>query len=51
VLGAPPPVDLLLVGGRAVVDGAELRTGDVDEIAADIARQSRRLLDRVEAAA
>ena len=34
VLGAPRPVDLLLVGGRAVVEGAELRTADVDEIAA-----------------
>jgi cytosine/adenosine deaminase-related metal-dependent hydrolase len=49
VLGAPRPVDKLLVGGRAIVDGAELRTGDVDEIAVDIARQSRRLLERVEA--
>ena len=51
VLGAPQPVDLLLVGGRAIVEGAELRTADVDEVARDIARQSRRLLDRVEAAA
>ena len=33
VLGAPRPVDLLLVGGRAVVESAELRTADVDEIA------------------
>ena len=51
VLGAPRPVELLLVGGRAVVESGELRTADVDEIAADVARQSRRLLDRVEAAA
>jgi cytosine/adenosine deaminase-related metal-dependent hydrolase len=51
VLGAPRPVDALLVGGRAIVEGAELRTGDVDEIAAGIAGQSRRLLDRVGAAA
>ena len=47
VLGAPRPVDLLLVGGRPVVESAELRTGDVDEVARDIARQSRRLLERV----
>jgi cytosine/adenosine deaminase-related metal-dependent hydrolase len=51
VLGAPRPVDLLLVGGRAIVESAELRTADVDEVARDIARQSRRLLKRVEAAA
>jgi imidazolonepropionase-like amidohydrolase len=51
VLGPPRPVDLLLVGGRPVVESAELRTADVDEVARDIARQSRRLLQRVEAAA
>jgi len=51
VLGAPHPVDLLLVGGRAIVERAELRTADVDEVARDIALQSRRLLERVEAAA
>src|SRR3954465_1413429 len=51
VLGPPRPVDLLLVGGRPVVESAELRTADVDELARDIARQSRRLLDRVQAAA
>ena len=28
VLGAPPRVELLLVGGRVVVEGAELRTAD-----------------------
>jgi hypothetical protein len=33
------------------VESAELRTADVDELARDIARQSRRLLDRVQAAA
>jgi cytosine/adenosine deaminase-related metal-dependent hydrolase len=51
VLGPPRPVDLLLVGGRPIVESAELRTADVEEVARDIARQSRRLLDRVEAAA
>ncbi|HEX2104823.1 MAG TPA: 8-oxoguanine deaminase [Solirubrobacteraceae bacterium] len=49
VLGPPRPVDLLLVGGRVVVDGAELRTADVDEITTDIARASHRLADTVEA--
>jgi len=51
VLGAPRPVDLLLVGGRPIVESAELRTADVDEVARDIAAESRRLLQRVEAAA
>jgi 8-oxoguanine deaminase len=49
VLGPPRPVDLLLVGGRAVVDGGELCTADESEISHDIARASRRLADRVEA--
>jgi cytosine/adenosine deaminase-related metal-dependent hydrolase len=51
VLGAPQRVEVLLVGGRAVVDGGELRTADEAALAADLARQSRRLLERVEAAA
>jgi cytosine/adenosine deaminase-related metal-dependent hydrolase len=49
VLGPPRPVDLLLVGGRAVVDSGELRTADEAEISNDIARASRRLADKVEA--
>jgi cytosine/adenosine deaminase-related metal-dependent hydrolase len=49
VFGPPRPVDVLLVGGRAVVDGAELRTADEAEISDDIARASRRLADKVEA--
>jgi cytosine/adenosine deaminase-related metal-dependent hydrolase len=49
VLGPPRPVDLLLVGGRAVVDTAELRTAGEAEISHDIARASRRLADKVEA--
>jgi 8-oxoguanine deaminase len=49
VLGPPRPVDALLVGGRAVVDGAELRTADEAEISDDIAGASRRLADKVEA--
>jgi cytosine/adenosine deaminase-related metal-dependent hydrolase len=47
VLGPPRPVDLLLVGGRAVVEGAELRTADEVQVAAEIARESRRLAERV----
>jgi cytosine/adenosine deaminase-related metal-dependent hydrolase len=49
VLGPPRPVDTLLVGGRVVVDAAELRTASEDEITTDIARASRRLADTVEA--
>jgi imidazolonepropionase-like amidohydrolase len=49
VLGPPRPVELLLVGGRAVVHGAELRTADEHEIATEIARASRRLAGKVEA--
>jgi cytosine/adenosine deaminase-related metal-dependent hydrolase len=49
VLGRPQQVDTLLVGGRAIVEGGELRTADVDEVAADIARQSSRLQERVAA--
>jgi cytosine/adenosine deaminase-related metal-dependent hydrolase len=49
VLGPPRPVDTLLVGGRAVVDGAELRTASEQEITTDIARASRRLVGELEA--
>src|SRR3954454_9331802 len=48
-LGAPQPVDTLLVSGRVVVDSGELRTADEDEIGKDIARASRRLAGTVEA--
>jgi cytosine/adenosine deaminase-related metal-dependent hydrolase len=47
VLGAPRPVELLLVGGGAVVDGGELRTADEAGITRDIARASRRLAKEV----
>jgi cytosine/adenosine deaminase-related metal-dependent hydrolase len=47
VLGPPRPVELLLVGGGAVVDGGELRTADEAAIARDIARASRRLAQEV----
>jgi cytosine/adenosine deaminase-related metal-dependent hydrolase len=49
VLGPPRPVETLLVGGRVVVEGAELRTASEQEITTDIARASRRLADTVEA--
>jgi cytosine/adenosine deaminase-related metal-dependent hydrolase len=49
VLGRPQPVEMLLVGGRPVVDSGELRTADVDEVAAEIARESKRLQARVAA--
>jgi cytosine/adenosine deaminase-related metal-dependent hydrolase len=47
VLGVPRPVELLLVGGRTVVEGGELRTADEAEVARDIARAGRRLADAV----
>jgi cytosine/adenosine deaminase-related metal-dependent hydrolase len=43
VLGAPARVDTLLVGGRAVVAGGELRTADEDALARDLAAASRKL--------
>ncbi|HYI20332.1 MAG TPA: 8-oxoguanine deaminase [Solirubrobacteraceae bacterium] len=41
--GPTRPVHTLLVGGRAVVDGGELRTADPVILAADLARESARL--------
>ncbi len=46
VFGPAPRVELLLVGGREVVRGAELRTADEREIATEIAGVSRRLAER-----
>jgi 8-oxoguanine deaminase len=43
VLGAPRPVDRLLVGGRPIVEGGELRTADEEELARNLARVSRRI--------
>jgi cytosine/adenosine deaminase-related metal-dependent hydrolase len=48
VFGSAPRVELLLVGGRPVVQGAELRTGDEGEIAREIAGASRRLAEKAE---
>ncbi|WP_432958232.1 8-oxoguanine deaminase [Micromonospora haikouensis] len=46
VLGPPAPVALLLVGGRTVVEDAELRTADADALALAAAGAHRRLLER-----
>jgi cytosine/adenosine deaminase-related metal-dependent hydrolase len=43
VLGPRPPLELLLVGGRAVVETGHLLTADEIEIARELARASRRL--------
>ena len=43
VLGAPPRVEELLVGGRPVVRGGQLRTADEDALARDLAAASRAL--------
>jgi cytosine/adenosine deaminase-related metal-dependent hydrolase len=47
VLGAPRPVETLIVAGRPVVDRGELRTADEREISAELAAASRRLVQKV----
>jgi cytosine/adenosine deaminase-related metal-dependent hydrolase len=49
VLGSPPPLELLLVGGRPVVERGELVTSSPAAIATAARRASRRLLDLAEA--
>jgi cytosine/adenosine deaminase-related metal-dependent hydrolase len=51
VFAATPAVELLLVAGRPIVEGGELRTIDEAEVAVEIARESRRLAARAEARA
>ncbi len=46
VLGAPPPLDLLLVQGRPVVDRGRVVTVDEGEVAAAAAAASHKLLKR-----
>ncbi|MFY1631704.1 8-oxoguanine deaminase [Solwaraspora sp. WMMB335] len=46
VLGPPAPVELLLVGGRPVVERGELRTADAAELARRAARAHHTLLER-----
>ncbi len=48
VFGSTQAVDTLLVGGQAVVEGAELRTADEAQVAAELRTQSRRLTARAE---
>jgi cytosine/adenosine deaminase-related metal-dependent hydrolase len=49
VLGATQTVEMLLVGGRPVVDAGVLRTADEGQVAGEIARASRRLAASAEA--
>jgi cytosine/adenosine deaminase-related metal-dependent hydrolase len=46
VFGPPAPLELLLVGGRAVVEGGELRTADVRELSAANRAGARELARR-----
>ncbi|MGN6867205.1 MAG: 8-oxoguanine deaminase [Solirubrobacteraceae bacterium] len=48
VFGATQTVELLLVGGRPIVEGGELRTVDEAQVAAEIARESGRLAAQAE---
>ncbi|GAB3477682.1 8-oxoguanine deaminase [Amycolatopsis cihanbeyliensis] len=45
VLGATPPVELLLVGGETVVDRGELRTADEPALAAELRAASAKLTE------
>jgi cytosine/adenosine deaminase-related metal-dependent hydrolase len=45
VLGAPPPLELLLVQGRPVVEHGRLVTADEDEVATAASAANRRLLN------
>jgi cytosine/adenosine deaminase-related metal-dependent hydrolase len=46
VLGSPPPLELLLAHGRAVVERDRLITVDEDACARDVTKAARRLADR-----
>jgi 8-oxoguanine deaminase len=46
VLGAPPPLQLLLVGGRPVVEGDRVVTVDETDLTAEVAAASKTLLTR-----
>jgi cytosine/adenosine deaminase-related metal-dependent hydrolase len=46
VLGPTRPVDLLLVGGRTVVEDGELRTADAATLAAGLRRASATMAER-----
>jgi cytosine/adenosine deaminase-related metal-dependent hydrolase len=49
VFSATQTVEVLLVGGRPIVEGGELRTADEAQVAAEIARESGRLAAKAEA--
>lgn len=44
VLGSPPPLELLLVNGRPVVEGGRMATVDEDALASQVARVQRDLV-------
>ena len=46
VLGSPPPLELLLVGGRPIVERDHLVTVDTDSFATEVRNASRELLRR-----
>ena len=46
VLGAPPPLELLLVGGRPIVEQGRLSTVDTDRYATEVRDASKKLLAR-----
>jgi cytosine/adenosine deaminase-related metal-dependent hydrolase len=46
VLGAPPPLELLLVGGRPIVEQGRLNTVDTDRYATEVRNASKKLLAR-----
>jgi cytosine/adenosine deaminase-related metal-dependent hydrolase len=46
VLGSPPPLDLLLVNGRPVVEHDRVVTVDTDAVARECARVHRTLLEK-----
>ncbi|MGZ4427264.1 MAG: 8-oxoguanine deaminase [Nocardioidaceae bacterium] len=48
LLGSPPPLELLLVGGRAVVEHDRVVGVDADTLAAEVAAAHRTLLRRAE---
>jgi cytosine/adenosine deaminase-related metal-dependent hydrolase len=49
VFGATQAVELLLVGGRPLVEGGELRTVDEADVARELAKASGRLAAKAEA--
>jgi cytosine/adenosine deaminase-related metal-dependent hydrolase len=46
VFGPAPRVELLLVNGRAVVEGGELKTADAEMVAGELSTASKRLIEK-----